>query len=77
MLKITSNELSRSMLNDLTSAQKEISKIQKEIVTGQRSQPTFMDHLTESISSVNKVQVKADKLATDVASEDPPIYRRL
>ena len=68
MLKITSNDLSRNMLHDLTSAQKEISKIQKEIVTGQSQQPTFMDHLTESINSVNKSQITADQLTTNIAS---------
>lgn len=68
MLKITSNELSKNFLNDLTSAKKEVAQVQREIVTGQNDGPSFFDHLSNSLSSVNTAQVKADKITSDVAA---------
>ena len=67
-LKITSNEVSRSFLNDLTSAKKDIAKVQQEIVTGQKDQPSFFDHLSTSVKAVNTAQVDADKMATAVTT---------
>lgn len=67
-LKITSNELSKSFLNDLTSAKNEIAKVQKEIVTGDQNKPSFFDHLQDGLKSVNSAQVEADKMSTAVAT---------
>ena len=67
-LKITSNDISKSFLNDLTSAKKEVAKVQREVVTGSQDQTSFFDHLQNTLSSVNTAQVSADKLATNVAT---------
>lgn len=67
-LKITSNEVAKNFLNDLTSAKKEIAKVQQEIVTGEKEQTSFYDHLANSVNSVNTAQVDADKLSTAVAT---------
>lgn len=67
-LKITSNNLSRNFLNDLTSAKNEIAKVQKEIVTGEKEKASFYDHLSDGLKSVNAAQVDADKMSTAVAT---------